>query len=53
MVLSPDACSLLFVCLFVLSVLKFELRALHLLGRCSIPLATPPAPFDLFFGVFA
>jgi hypothetical protein len=31
----------LFVCLFVLSVLEFELKALHLLGKCSTTWATP------------
>jgi hypothetical protein len=37
-----------FICSFIyLAVFGFELMALHLLGRCSITLATPPALKEL------
>jgi hypothetical protein len=34
----------LFVCLFVLAVLEFDLRALHSVGRCSTIWVIPPNP---------
>jgi hypothetical protein len=38
---------------FFFAVLGFELRASHLVGRCSTPWATPPVPYFYSLWVFS